>query len=114
MSDWKAGLAIIPAHMHDSIRLYVEHGISGGGFLDAVLCNDLKGAFRRADTTNKMFMEKWVEFVVWYLPVQSQGSPEAVLKWMKHGGLNGLHTATVNDVEPRQDIAEVLQEDGDF
>ncbi len=111
MSDWKAGLAIIPGHMHGGVERYVEFGIPPGGFLEAVLCNDLKGAVGRADSVNKMFLEKWVEYVTWYLPYQSQGSPEIVAKWMAHRGMSGFNPKPVEP--PRLDIVELL-EDGDF
>lgn len=41
--------AAIPDYIQDSIRRYVENHIRPGGFLTAVLCNDLYGATGRAD-----------------------------------------------------------------
>ena len=46
-------LDLIPDHMHGAVIRYVEDGIEPGGFLEAVLCNDLKGAVMRADAINK-------------------------------------------------------------
>ena len=50
----------LPPHMHDVMRLYIEHGIEPGSFLTAVLSNDLMKALGKAVET-----------------------------WIKHGGLAG-------------------------
>lgn len=43
---------IIPQLTRNSIMRYVEQGIQPGGFLTAVLCNDLYNATGRADREN--------------------------------------------------------------
>ena len=43
---------IIPSTTQASITRYVEHGIKPGGFLTAVLSNDLRNATGRADEQN--------------------------------------------------------------
>lgn len=43
---------IIPELTRGGIMRYVEHGIQPGGFLTAVLCNDLYNATGRADREN--------------------------------------------------------------
>ena len=43
----------IPEHLQAGILRYVEHGVQPGGFLTAVLNNDLLGAFRRADPESR-------------------------------------------------------------
>lgn len=43
---------IIPEHTRSGIMQYVEHGIQPGGFLTAVLSNDLYNATGRADREN--------------------------------------------------------------
>jgi hypothetical protein len=43
---------IIPEMTRGSIMRYVEHGIQPGGFLTAVLSNDLYNATGRADREN--------------------------------------------------------------
>jgi len=42
----------IPPHMMDGLTRYIEHGIALGGFLTAVLENDLREACARADDIN--------------------------------------------------------------
>jgi hypothetical protein len=43
---------MIPEHTKGSIDRYVEYGYEPGGFVTAVLCNDLFGAINRADNEN--------------------------------------------------------------
>lgn len=91
VADWKSGLMEnIPRHMWQGVQLYVEQGIPPGSFLTAVLSNDLKGAFMRADEMNLAAMRKWVQFMYWDMPSDAQGSREKVEAWIAHGGLNGL------------------------
>lgn len=80
---------LIPEHMRDAVRRYVEDGIEPGGFLKAVLCNDLKGAVIRADNINKKNIVNWVHFVIWELPGLCQGSEEKYKNWIAMGGLKG-------------------------
>ena len=80
---------LIPEHMHSGLLNYIEHGIGPGGFLTAVLSNDLIGAFMRADERNTYAMRDWVDFVYNYAPATCHGSPEAVDAWIKKGGTKG-------------------------
>lgn len=43
------GYEAIPERLQGGLLRYIEHGIQPGGFLTAVLMNDLVGATRRAD-----------------------------------------------------------------
>ena len=90
---YQDGLHLIPPHMHDAVRLYVERGIAGGSFLTAVLSDSLTGAYRRADEANLAAMRQWVQFIYWHLPVGCWGSPGAVSGWVKRGGLAGREEA---------------------
>lgn len=79
----------LPPHMQDTARLYVERGIPGGSFFTAVVCNDLIGAFSRADDDNTAAMRDWVMWLHNEAPVGCYGSPEMVAAWTKQGGLAG-------------------------
>lgn len=50
--DFQGEYEIIPEMTRGSIMRYVEHGIQPGGFLTAVLSNDLYNATGRADRMN--------------------------------------------------------------
>lgn len=83
------GLDTIPSHMVDGICDYIIFGVPPGGFLTALLSNDLKESFGRADDMNQRAMRQWVMFMYNEMPSQAQGSPEKVQAWLEHAGLNG-------------------------
>ena len=85
----KADWSLIPHHMRDAIRRYIEHGIRPGGFLEAVLANDLIGAFSRADMVNKNHIGDFAAFIYNDIPSPAWGSYAAVARWVEQGGLNG-------------------------
>lgn len=82
-SDWD----LLPEHMHDGMQLYVERGIEPGGFMMAVLCNDLRGACERADAINRHKIFNIVAFLYNCVPAGCWGSPEKVQVWIDKGGL---------------------------
>ena len=45
-------MTTIPEHTKGALDRYVDHGLEPGGFLTAVLTNDLFGAVARADSEN--------------------------------------------------------------
>lgn len=72
----------MPDHMKDAMKNYLEHGISPGGFLTAVLCNDLKEAVGRADSTNLAALPNIVSYCYNEIPSTSWGSPEKFEAWL--------------------------------
>lgn len=87
--DDRADWSLIPSHMHGAVKRYVMHGVPPGNFLTAVLCNDLKESFARADDDNAASMHGWVRFLYNYMPSNSYGSPELFKNWLGNGGLRG-------------------------
>ena len=73
----------VPGHTLDALRRYVEDRIPTGGFLRAVLSNDLKGAFAQADGTNRAALYEIVMCCTWDIPGIAWGSREAYLQWLK-------------------------------
>lgn len=72
----------IPPHIRTSLDDYMDKRWQPGGFVTAVLENDLKGAFGRADHLSMAAMPAIVAYVYWKLPSISQGSPEKVKTWL--------------------------------
>ena len=79
----------IPKHMVDSIQRYIEMGASVGGFLTALLSNDLSLTFGRADETNRAAINGWVTFLWNEAPAGCWGSQEKVAAWQALGGRIG-------------------------
>ena len=63
---------------------YLHQKRPPGDFLRAVLENDLRMAFHRADSENKKDLEQIVVWCLWELPSNSWGSPEKVADWLLH------------------------------
>ena len=73
----------LPEHMQDGARGYVEHGWEPGGFLYAVLCNNLVDAFGKADGYNFDRMHVWAGWLFNEAPSDCWGSPAKVAAWRK-------------------------------
>lgn len=67
----------------ESIRAYADEGRPTGGFLKAVLSNDLQGAFGKADDGNQATMFEIISYCYNEIPSACWGSPEAVKKWIE-------------------------------
>lgn len=90
VSDYKDGLRLLPEHMRGAVTRYIDGGLPHmGGFLRAVMENNLSEAFGRADDINTAAMKNWVVFVHSYAPCGCHGSPERVKDWIERGGLVG-------------------------
>ena len=82
-----ANWSFIPERMIGGIRRYIENGIEPGGFLSAVLCNDLLEACGRADDENRTLIFQYVQFFYCCAPSECWGSPAKFNAWCAHGGL---------------------------
>jgi len=82
--------ADIPVHMHEGIELWVREGIEPGGFLTAVLCNDLMGAAGQADIINRGKLFNYCEFLHNYAPSGCFGSKAKFVAWREQKGLSAL------------------------
>ena len=94
----------IPSHVLDDLYKYRagQHPYECGGFMTAVLANDLVGAFERADDRNKDLMYDYVSFLYNDLPART-GNP-AVDMW-------GSYAAVRNTIQ-RQVDANRCEDDG--
>lgn len=85
MKDYAAILreSAVPEHLHDGLVLYLTHGLPPGHFLTAVLSNDLKEAFARADEQSRAGLFALVSFLYNDAPASAWGNPERVSAWME-------------------------------
>lgn len=82
----------IPSHMHGGVERYIMKGIAPGGFLEAVLENNLFDAVSRADTENVDALKDWVLFIYNCVPSLCWGSRSTVTEWMTRGGWDGIYS----------------------
>lgn len=73
---------VIPDLTRELLERYVSHGILPGGFLNAVLCNELFEAYARADTFNIANMFAIVKYVFNEMPQGSWGSADNIRDWV--------------------------------
>ena len=76
-----AGLAI-PERIKNSLDRYAQHHVPTGGFLKAVLENDLQEAVARADEDTLMALRTICAYVYNELPSPCWGTREKVTKWL--------------------------------
>ena len=71
----------IPDHLRDGLVRYFADGILPGGFLQAVLCNNLHEAIGRGDPGSLFALPALVEFLRWRTPAEAWGSVARVRAW---------------------------------
>jgi hypothetical protein len=72
----------VPLTLHEGLTEYLAARRPTGGFLQAVLENDLSGAAMRADPDNRLCLWEIVLFLHTYVPAPAWGSPEKVAAWL--------------------------------
>lgn len=73
--------AAIPEHMRTGLVEYVILHRPVGGFLQAVISNDLRNAALRADLANLPLLRVYVLWLTWNAPGNCWGSREAYEQW---------------------------------
>ncbi len=79
----------IPEHCRAGMKRYIEEGAIPGGFLKAVICNNLVDTFTRADGINAVRVYDYVLFLCNEITGETWGSEKIMLAWHKKGGLKG-------------------------
>ena len=74
----------IPAITREALDRYSVHHVPTGGFLRAVLSNDLMEAMGRADEENRAAIFDICGYVHNELPGNCHGSPDRVREWVKY------------------------------
>lgn len=72
----------LPEDLQGPLRRYIEEGIPPGGFLTAVLANDLAGAVGRADHVNIRRIPEIVKWIYNEAPHTCWGSYDKVNEWI--------------------------------
>jgi hypothetical protein len=69
--------------IRESLVRYAHEHVATGGFLHAVLTNDLIRAIQVADPGNFQSLPAIIDYCLQLLPSQAWGSPDAVNQWLK-------------------------------
>jgi hypothetical protein len=78
---------LLPTHLQEGMRRYIEHHIETGSFLRAVLENDFEQACFRADA-GSLHELPHIAFWLRKAPREAWGSPMAVKAWIAAGKRN--------------------------
>lgn len=71
----------VPPHTLETLDNWAKHGLPPGGFVAAVLENDLVAAVRRADSGNSAALVEIVRYLINELPRGCWGSVDQVAAW---------------------------------
>jgi hypothetical protein len=74
---------VIPSHMVERLRAYIELGHPMGDFLQAVISNDLREACSRADDTNCHILPAYIVYLFNEAPAPCWGSREKYEAWVR-------------------------------
>ncbi len=74
---------MIPTHTQAALDRYVKHKIIPGGFLMAVLSNDLFGAVAQADSENLAALPEIVKYIYNNCPSNAWGSKDQVWAYVR-------------------------------
>ena len=88
---------LLPEHIRGGMKRYIEQGVLPGDFLQAVIQDKLVNSFGCADDVNRVNMFSIAKFAYNEMPMLSRGSEEAMFRWHKIGGLNGLMEKNTNE-----------------
>lgn len=96
---------MIPMNIKKSIDDYVDHGHPIGGFLHAVLCNDLFEASMRADEESLACLADICRYVFNFTPSPCWGSAQKVDEWRRWHTADpvGIEKVARVDREKRRD-----------
>ena len=91
----------IPFYTLEALEDYVISGDIAGGFLTAVLKNDLSRAFINADANNLEALETLHAFLYNFAPADCWGSCDEVEAWHAKGGLERIEPHSVRHIRSR-------------
>ena len=83
MVEYGINYSGLPEHLRGTMHRYIDGKIKPGGFLTAVLENNLTYAICRADSINEKHMKEIVLWLCNEAPFPCWGSPAKVTAWLE-------------------------------
>lgn len=96
----------IPSHLFEGLDRYFKQGLRPGGFLYAVLTNDLKDAMLRWAGGGYNPASDLVKFFCAEVPAPSWGSVDAVEKWIENHAAERRRKAREAALSQPEDLDE--------
>lgn len=81
-AKWTHQGMVVPMRMRYHVMRYIHSRTQVGGFLHAVITNDLDGACTQADDENIKCIPAYIKFFYNVAPGACWGSPEAYENWI--------------------------------
>jgi len=91
VEDLKKQFPMLPLSGIETLVRYRDNGCPAGSFTEALLTNDLMGAFGKADCHNKRVICDYCVLIYNYMPAGCHGNVEIYEQWIKNGGAKGLY-----------------------
>ena len=87
----------LPENGKRTIDMYVNYGYHTGSFMEAVLSNDLMGAFGCADDESRAYLFDYTSYIYNKTPMNCHGSRKIYNNWCASGGLEGQKKEKENE-----------------
>ena len=97
----------LPPHLQGGVKRYVEQGIQPGGFLTAVIENNLQLAVGHADPVSLAALRDITRFFYNELPSKCWGTREKRKLWMKTGCKEYSPVPLPEDIERKSHVVEI-------
>jgi len=94
---------LCPQSAKENLQRYAESGIPTGGFLQAVLENNLMEAVARADQFNLPALPHICSYIYNTLPMACHGSPKRVEEWLQRKAKERNDVAVAQKCDARED-----------
>jgi len=88
---------VLPEHMREGMRKYLEEGVQPGQFLYHILINDFVHAYGYADIFNQQALHIYAVWLYNEMPTGSWGSRDSVDAWVAHRGWAGFVLAATTE-----------------
>ena len=72
----------VPEHTQHALENYIIHGLQPGGFVTAVLCNNLIKAASSCDHLNQQYLSDIAKWVFHAAPIGCWGDERTIARWV--------------------------------